>query len=151
MHSFSETIASGHSLGACFIPQRSFTVALSWQCTQAMQKEFHLLPESEGELRWSLEHSNMACGFSVFLMVDKPGPWNDVQIHLPATSLERQHPQSSFMLSNDLNSFLPLTQPCQLNRCLFPLPPQTGCTSVRKDIWQFYIPWLGAQWWLIWC
>lgn len=25
------------------------------------------------------------------------------------------------------------------------------CASMRKDIWQFYIPHLGAQWWLIWC
>lgn len=33
-----------------------------------MQRDFHLFPESEGELRRSLEHSNPTCGLSASLL-----------------------------------------------------------------------------------
>lgn len=112
-----------------------------------MQKEFHLFPDSEGELRWSLEHSNSTCGSSASTGTSRVHRMTYVS-QPPAR--RGSICQSSFILSHNLNFFLLPTAPCQCRKHLLPWSSLFSFSSyryafIRKDIWQLYIPhpWLS--------
>ena len=63
---------------------------------QAMQKEFHLFPESAGELRLSSEPSDITCGSLVPSGVDTSSTGNDADIQTLRSAISLEATHSSF-------------------------------------------------------